>query len=956
MANKVNFSDLFGEDTIKKIELLKNEIKGVLEVQKQLLQSGQGKTKSFEDIEKTTASLNKSKAAREALVEIEVRENEVLKQLKAAQDEEVKGKIRMQNATKAQKDELKDLIILEDKEAGTLAKLEAENRKLRRERQNLNLETQKGRDRLKEINASLDTNNQKIKENSDQLKQQRLNVGNYSQGVKEGVQASGLFSRQLGIISRIQSTLNAVTKKNTAEVTANAAAQKGAAAASGGFSTALKVVRIALISTGIGAIAVALGALVSAFSGSQRAADGFAKVLKPIQVIFQRLVGFIQGSAGAAFDRLKKAFEDPQQAIKDLWEVIKTNLINRFKGLIDIFTSLGNVIKGVFTLDLDLIKQGAKDFGNAFLQTLTGVEDLAGKIGDAAKRLNAEIAESARIAARLVELQKQIELSQIRNTVPIAKLRLEYEELREVIGDVARSDQERLEAINAAVGKQRELAKREIETINLKIEKLKIEQSLNETKRVGEGSLLELEELKAEALEKETAAQKASNKLLKQRSVLLQEIQKKEEARKKAALDALLATQQLIEDLEVRFTEDDFDRAYLQRLKKFEDEIQKIEENALLTPQKRAELVSQFEKELSKDLAEIEKTRQGKLQDDLLNERQKANEKILKEIELQGLRENKTAEQIAEDLKQQKIKNLEDEIQFRKDAGIEILDLELELERIKAEKVKDINAKTDAEITKQRIANIKKVSDALGQELDKQFTKQNDFNKREIEETEKSADRQAELANKGLENSYAFQEQKRQEALLKEQEDLKKQERIKQVQQLVNVYLQAVEARLNDPKTPSGQAGFLALQDVAQVSALAKTLSSLLVGFADGGYTGDGGKYDAAGVVHKGEFVVDKETTKELGLNRNGLGMKDFKQRLYSGQLLNHNFMTTDMSHRQQQKMFDDAQMVNALKEVKNEIKNKPVQMVDVDKFGNLIQNIYEGKNKTKIIHKLKRR
>lgn len=32
-------------------------------------------------------------------------------------------------------------------------------------------------------------------------------------------------------------------------------------------------------------------------------------------------------------------------------------------------------------------------------------------------------------------------------------------------------------------------------------------------------------------------------------------------------------------------------------------------------------------------------------------------------------------------------------------------------------------------------------------------------------------------------------------------------------------------------------------------------------GFADGGYTGDGGKYDEAGTVHKGEFVITKEET-----------------------------------------------------------------------------------------------
>ena len=36
--------------------------------------------------------------------------------------------------------------------------------------------------------------------------------------------------------------------------------------------------------------------------------------------------------------------------------------------------------------------------------------------------------------------------------------------------------------------------------------------------------------------------------------------------------------------------------------------------------------------------------------------------------------------------------------------------------------------------------------------------------------------------------------------------------------------------------------------------------------FADGGYTGDGGKYQPAGIVHAGEFVMTKEATSRIGV------------------------------------------------------------------------------------------
>jgi hypothetical protein len=47
-------------------------------------------------------------------------------------------------------------------------------------------------------------------------------------------------------------------------------------------------------------------------------------------------------------------------------------------------------------------------------------------------------------------------------------------------------------------------------------------------------------------------------------------------------------------------------------------------------------------------------------------------------------------------------------------------------------------------------------------------------------------------------------------------------------------------------------------------------LNKSIPGFADGGYTGQGSKYEPAGIVHKGEYVIDAETTKSLGLNKPG--------------------------------------------------------------------------------------
>lgn len=58
----------------------------------------------------------------------------------------------------------------------------------------------------------------------------------------------------------------------------------------------------------------------------------------------------------------------------------------------------------------------------------------------------------------------------------------------------------------------------------------------------------------------------------------------------------------------------------------------------------------------------------------------------------------------------------------------------------------------------------------------------------------------------------------------------------------------------------------MALLNAMRAGFAGTTFGSFL-GFAEGGYTGGGGKYDPAGVVHKGEFVFTKEATQRLGVD-----------------------------------------------------------------------------------------
>ncbi|HEG4382283.1 TPA: phage tail length tape measure family protein [Klebsiella pneumoniae] len=63
------------------------------------------------------------------------------------------------------------------------------------------------------------------------------------------------------------------------------------------------------------------------------------------------------------------------------------------------------------------------------------------------------------------------------------------------------------------------------------------------------------------------------------------------------------------------------------------------------------------------------------------------------------------------------------------------------------------------------------------------------------------------------------------------------------------------------------------LAAIAQVIGLMASITSSItsaaaVGFASGGYTGPGGKYQPAGIVHKGEYVFDQASTNRIGVSQ----------------------------------------------------------------------------------------
>ncbi|EMW0821110.1 phage tail length tape measure family protein [Klebsiella pneumoniae] len=65
-------------------------------------------------------------------------------------------------------------------------------------------------------------------------------------------------------------------------------------------------------------------------------------------------------------------------------------------------------------------------------------------------------------------------------------------------------------------------------------------------------------------------------------------------------------------------------------------------------------------------------------------------------------------------------------------------------------------------------------------------------------------------------------------------------------------------------------ANIIAMASIAaQTASIVSNIQALSgVGFASGGYTGPGGKYQPAGIVHKGEYVFDQASTNRIGVSQ----------------------------------------------------------------------------------------
>lgn len=237
----------------------------------------------------------------------------------------------------------------------------------------------------------------------------------------------------------------------------------------GGLVNQFGILKVAIASTGIGLLVLALGSLVTWFAKTEEGADTLKKVLYPVQVIFQKVTGFVAELGGTLFKKLGDAIQHPKQALKDLGDFLMENLINRLNAGKVAMQGWEMIFKGEF-------KAGFKKLGDAIIQGTLGVKDGTDKITAAVSDLVTEISSAIDVGQELLKLENDIEDAEVELETARARLNVRISEGMELARSENKLLEDRIAAARSAIKAQDQIMGLEENILLLKLKRLKIEQ------------------------------------------------------------------------------------------------------------------------------------------------------------------------------------------------------------------------------------------------------------------------------------------------------------------------------------------------------------------------------------------------------------------------------------------------------------------------------------------------
>lgn len=384
----------------------------------------------------------------------------------------------------------------------------AQNRRIYEDFTQAQRESAEGRQLLETIHAQ----DEAYRELQRSIGVTQVDVGNYRQAILDALGDNQAFGTSMnGIVNSFNNLRVNVIALSTPFVNfvqtgrLAPAALNATAAATGNVSTGMKVLRGAIIATGIGALVVVLGSLIAYFTSTQEGINKVNRVLTPLKVAFQTLIGVVQ-SVGKV---MVEAFQAAWQPIKKAGELIGTFLIIPLKQVIGVVKGLSKVITGDFEGAWEEVKKPtqdlvnkAKEMGKAASDAKGKFSELGGEMKNIAGNIKATMDEALKRGQRIEEINQKLSASEADYIEQTAKLKQQFKELNLIAEDTTKTFAEREEAARKSIEIQRQMNKLAEDRNLLEQELLNLKFASNDT---SDADRAELARKKAELAEQAAA-------------------------------------------------------------------------------------------------------------------------------------------------------------------------------------------------------------------------------------------------------------------------------------------------------------------------------------------------------------------------------------------------------------------------------------------------------------------
>ena len=263
-------------------------------------------------------------------------------------------------------------------------------------------------------------------------------------------------------------------------------------------TTGFKSLKVAIIGTGIGALLIAVTSLGQAFTRSEEGQNKFAKILGVIGSVTGNLLDLLADLG----ENIISVFENPKQAVKDLANLIKDNIVTRFEGLLNLIPNLGKAVEQLFKGNF---KEAGKIAADSVGKVVLGVDSVTESVNtavEAVKDFGKEVSADAAAAAKIADQRANAEKKARDLIVSRAQAEQDIARLREkAVNKDKFTAEERIKFLEEAGKISEGLAAKETEVAKLRLEAKLTENALTKSNK---DDLNEAAQLEASVIQLET--------------------------------------------------------------------------------------------------------------------------------------------------------------------------------------------------------------------------------------------------------------------------------------------------------------------------------------------------------------------------------------------------------------------------------------------------------------------